>query len=287
MNPEKNDFVDIFSTYGTIFGAPTSFDSADLMDFFALNGGDLFNDIFGKVTEKVEETPVDLSSRVKEEQHVSIVPKSRIERQSPSVSRFYVRKDRKNIDALCKSDKSPHNPDDDDFYAACIDPKLTLNPHKLGFAPASYWPDEEYTFGDIVEDFFRRKNHPNSRFSHKVYNALQISEKVPHLRKFIGLSWLSNTVMRVENNIFGRLIGITSIAGGLFHRQGNFTSHGFIDAPASIVRMDLGPDYIIPSEKDNYRLLIHSMGMVYRGCTEDDIAHCKWAQTYPRKDKGY
>lgn len=39
--------------------------------------------------------------------------------------------------------------------------------------------------------------------------------------------WVKDTVFKVDKCVFGRLLGIKSYDGGLFHSQGNFPSHGF------------------------------------------------------------
>lgn len=166
--------------------------------------------------------------------------------------------------------------EDEEFVIACKNAELKINPHKLGFIPSSFWSDSMVAFGDIYEDFFKRKNHQCCRFRHKLYNAIVLSEKMPELRKFVGLKWVSKSILKVDKHRFGRLLGITSVEGGLFHRQGNFSTHGFTDAPVDEIRAVYGQDAAVPSEHDSYRLLIHGKGTFVQGVTEKELERCKW-----------
>lgn len=65
-------------------------------------------------------------------------------------------------------------PDDHFFFAACFDTTLIIEPKALNFIPSSFWKEKAVTFGDLVRDFFQKKNHANSRFSHKLYNSEDI-----------------------------------------------------------------------------------------------------------------
>lgn len=166
--------------------------------------------------------------------------------------------------------------DDEEFKKLCSDKSFKINPSKLGFIPKAYWQDKDIAFGDIVLDFFKRKNNINCRFRHKLYNAILLGERIPKLNKFTGVSWVSNTILRVDKASFGRLLGITSIDGAFFHKQGNFTTHGFADAPPDAIYQSLGQDAHVPNEKDSYRLLYHTKGCFVRGVSEEKLESCKW-----------
>lgn len=39
--------------------------------------------------------------------------------------------------------------------------------------------------------------------------------------------WIGPTLMKINSQTFAALLGIHAIQGGLFHKQGNFSRHGF------------------------------------------------------------
>ncbi|KAH0792551.1 hypothetical protein GPJ56_003536 [Histomonas meleagridis] len=170
------------------------------------------------------------------------------------------------------------------FIAACNDPNLTFNPHMIGFIPSTLWADRVITFGDIVSNFFQKKNNANSRFSHKLYNALKLSELSPIYPQFVGVRWLTPLILRVDKRVFARLLGIKSIDGSLFHQQGNFPSHGFFEIGAGDAAKYCPPGIDMTGvDFENVRLLIHSEHRFRKGCTEADIEPCKWANSHAHK----
>jgi hypothetical protein len=68
-----------------------------------------------------------------------------------------------------------------------------------------------------------------TRFLHKLFNALKISEVRPSLYPFVGVQWVTDTILKVDKARFARLLGTKCIDGALFHQQGNFPSHGFAE----------------------------------------------------------
>ena len=157
------------------------------------------------------------------------------------------------------------------FNDAVVDQNLKLNPVKLGFIPRSFWHDTEMTFGQMRTDFFRRKNNSNCRFPHKLYDALILSELKPEFIDLVGCQWVDDTTIKINRENFARLLGIKSVEGSLFHKQGNFPSHGFIEVDPQIVRARF-PDFDFGKD----RLLTHKDGVFVRGCTEEDILRCRW-----------
>ncbi|KAH0793179.1 hypothetical protein GPJ56_002888 [Histomonas meleagridis] len=172
---------------------------------------------------------------------------------------------------------------DQEFKSICQDPDVKFNPHALGFIPHTYWPDKQFTFGELVTDFFQRKNNSNARFYHKLYNALKIIEDDPFYIEFVGIEWVNEKVLKVDKNIFARLLGIKTIDGSLFHQQGNFPSHGFVELGSKdclqyVTESDLeGVDF------DKVRLLVHQNGVFTKGCTESSIEQCKWISSRKRQ----
>lgn len=172
---------------------------------------------------------------------------------------------------------------DSEFAAALTDKTLTFNPVKLGFIPQSRWNDKIMTFGDVVADFFQRKNNANCRFSFKLYNALKLTMLSSKYNSLIGVRWITDDVLRVDKLIFARLLGIKSIDGSLFHQQGNFPSHGFVEMNTQAVdALKPNPD-VDDVDFENVRLLRHVDKLFVKGCTEKDLENCKWVNSRPKR----
>ncbi|OHT08135.1 hypothetical protein TRFO_23508 [Tritrichomonas foetus] len=162
------------------------------------------------------------------------------------------------------------------FEAAIQDPTIKINPMEVGFIPSSFWSNSLMTFGDIVSTFFQRKNNSKCRFPHKLYNALILSTLGPRLGienmfEIIGIKWFNDRILYINQKNFARLLGIKAVEGSLFHQQGNFPSHGFVEIDPSIVKI-LEPNFDFTKN----RLLTHTDGIFVKGCTEGQIASCKW-----------
>jgi hypothetical protein len=113
------------------------------------------------------------------------------------------------------------------YQAALGNPSLVISPQELGFLPSNYWLTTSVTFTNLVGQFFQRKNNANCRFPHKLFNALSLVEHSPAMFSLLGVKWVTDRIFKVGRLVFTRLLGISSIDGGLFHRQGNLPSHGF------------------------------------------------------------
>jgi hypothetical protein len=162
-----------------------------------------------------------------------------------------------------------------DFEAFCHNPDVVFNPRELGFLPL-HWPDGARTFGELYARFFKRKNTSRSRFLHKLFNALKIGEIDPRCREFVGVEWVSDDVLRVNKTKFARLLGIKTIDGSLFHRQGNFPSHGFVELTMAEARRMLQPDLLRDVDFDEVRLVRHEPRVFVRGCGPEVDLACKW-----------
>ena len=173
---------------------------------------------------------------------------------------------------------APEQTDSDrEFRGICSDDAVKFNPVRLGFIPTKFWnEDKDWTFGQLVEDFFQKKNNANSRFSHKLYNALKISTSDPFYAVYIGVEWLTERVLKVDKWVFARLLGIKTIDGSLFHQQGNFPSHGFVELSQVEARRLVAEEDLADVDYENVRLLVHQPGIFTRDCTEQDIERCKW-----------
>jgi hypothetical protein len=170
---------------------------------------------------------------------------------------------------------SPQPQLDADFQCACKDRSLTFKPYELGFLPKP-WPQRKRTFGDLVSDFFTRKSSANSRFLHKLVNALKIAELDRYNFKLVGVAWISERVIKVDKMKFAQLLGVKTIDGSLFHKQGNFPSHGFVELDLVDARKMLPPEELVGVDGDVVRLVMHESGAFTRGNMPDIDPRCKW-----------
>ena len=171
----------------------------------------------------------------------------------------------------------PQPGSEDAYFDKLIhNPSFTINPKQLNFIPNGYWPDCEIPFGDIVADFFQRKNNPFSRFHMKLYNALRLAEMRPDMKPLVGVEWVSKTVLMVNKVRFARLLGISTINGSLFHKQGNFTTHGFTSPSAQYIMQQIGEKKYDETDLHENVFLYHKNGIFTQNCSELDLLKCKW-----------
>jgi hypothetical protein len=145
------------------------------------------------------------------------------------------------------------------------------------------WFDEDVTFGDLVTNFFQKRASSNTRFVHKLYNALQIAADDPFYAEYVGAEWVNDVVIKIEKRIFARLLGVRLIDATFFNQQGTFPAHGFVDlshenainylAETDWLALD-GLDY------DEVRLLMHSPGIFVRNCGEEALRSMKMAARF-------
>jgi hypothetical protein len=171
---------------------------------------------------------------------------------------------------------------DQEFLRLCLDHAITFNPHRLGFIPRDLWIDAEVKFGDLVTDFFQRKNNALSRFPHKLYNALKITASDPFYFDFLGVAWISETVLKVDKRVFAQLLGIKTVDGSLFHQQGNFPSHGFAELTPGEAERLVEKGELEGVDFDIIRLLVHHSRVFVRDASCEAIENCKWSRVKDR-----
>ncbi|KAH0788993.1 hypothetical protein GPJ56_007069 [Histomonas meleagridis] len=166
-------------------------------------------------------------------------------------------------------------PESNENYTKTLqDSSIIISPTEMGFVPSGFWNSNTETFGNLVNNYFHKKNNSNCRFPHKLYNALTLVDKKPELWPFVGVKWINDTVFKVDKYIFGRLLGITAVDGGLFHSQGNFPSHGFQEISSKTVGdwKDIQHNDI---DFDRVRLMTHKAG--FKRCADENvITQLKW-----------
>lgn len=157
------------------------------------------------------------------------------------------------------------------FNDLCANRATTLNPHQLGFIPSFFWPTKDIPFVDLVYDFFQRKNNANCRFLHKLYNALRMATVSPVYADMAGVVWVTPAVIKVNKGQFARLLGIKSIDGSLFHQQGNFTTHGFVELNREQAEMYCPHLDLTKIDFADIRLLVHQPGIFTSAVTEAQL----------------
>ena len=282
MNPESfnYDFAALQSSLFTIDFSKerdTLFDEmfndksyGDYLDIFMLNRG---------TTPNAEEVPPKTDAKSPPEMEKPPPPNDSASEESEQElirqrNRETMMENQIRLPSMKNKTNTPYN--DTEFFQICSNPKNVINASDDGFIPTKFWEKWPYpTFGWCVINFFQKKNNANSRFLFKLYNALVIDSKYPELSKYVGVTWLTDTVIRVDKRAFGRLIGIKTPDNSLFHQQGNFPSHGFENISATDVskycpNADLtGVDFV------DVRLLRHTNGVFTRGCSEEAVLSYK------------
>ncbi|OHT14179.1 hypothetical protein TRFO_43160 [Tritrichomonas foetus] len=167
------------------------------------------------------------------------------------------------------------------FEEVCSDNSITLNPDRLHFIPVNSWNSESITFGQLVASFFRKRNSTYCKFPFKLYNALKITEYLPEFIPHIGVQWATDSIIKVDREPFARLIGVKTIEGGLFHQQGNFPSHGFMELPFKESDQLSRSLNFGPADLSVVRYVTHMAGKFVKGCTQKDLDQCRWTHSSP------
>jgi hypothetical protein len=107
---------------------------------------------------------------------------------------------------------------------------------------------------------------------------LKLSEACPEFQEHLGIQWVTDEIFRVHRTNFARLIGVKTVEGGLFHQQGNFPSHGFVEL--SFVESDAisRAKGFGPCDLSVVRFMRHATGGFGRYSTEASLQdRCKWS----------
>jgi hypothetical protein len=151
-----------------------------------------------------------------------------------------------------------------------------IDPIALGFVPTGSWSPQTSSLQVLQDSYFIRKNNVNRRFEHKLWNALRITSAYPNLTKCVGVHWLNDRIIKVYKRVFARLLNISCIDGGLFHKQGNFTRHGFVVVLEAAAKQELASEQILDVDFREVTLISHKDGRFIRDADEETISHCRW-----------
>jgi hypothetical protein len=165
------------------------------------------------------------------------------------------------------------------FEEACASMHLTLHPGQLGLIPREAWPNYAIPFGVLIVTFFQKRNSKHCRFPYKLYNALLIINQCPQFYPFVGIRWVTDEVLIVEKFVFARLLGLRSVDGGLFHQQGNFPSHGFVELSFEEAQRIAAENGVADVDSASIRFMKHRSGAFRRNCAEDVIHRIEWTRS--------
>jgi hypothetical protein len=171
---------------------------------------------------------------------------------------------------------------DSEFATICQDGLVTFNPRSLGFIPTRNWEARDVPFGALVAGHFQKKSGSNTRFFHKLYNALKIAEFDPFYAEFVGVEWVNDRVIKIDKKKFARLLGIRAVDGSLFHQQGNFPSHGFREIGPGEAAEILPAEELANVDYDAVRLLVHAPGDFVRSSSPQVFEKCRWINSRQR-----
>jgi len=151
----------------------------------------------------------------------------------------------------------------------------------LSLYPKDIWASGKMTARQIIDQFFKRRSSKKMPFHYKLYNALQITNHNSQLVPLFGAQWVSQNVFKIYRMPFARILGVASINGALFNKQGSLPTHGFVPVnPQTVFNCD--SPLIRDVDNDSVRLFRHHSAFFHMGATEQDLAKCRWKN--PRSD---
>jgi hypothetical protein len=151
-----------------------------------------------------------------------------------------------------------------------------IDPVALRFLPDSGWSQQMVSLHSLHDDYFGRKNNVNRRFENKLWNALRITAAFPNMTKLVGVVWVTDTIIKVYKFQFAKFLNIAAVDGGLFHKQGNFTRHGFVMVSDADARAKVPPEHLLDVDFREVLLLQHQHGLFTAMSSERSISTCRW-----------
>ena len=157
-----------------------------------------------------------------------------------------------------------------------------IDPIALHFIPYNSWANKTVSLAHLRETYFSRKNNVNRRFEHKLWNALQITKEFPKLVTQVGVIWITNTIFKVYKNIFANLLNIKCVNGGLFHKQGNFTCHGFVVLTENeLSEANVSLSVLTDVDFRSVVCVAHKNRSFAMDSQESTISECRWDNPVP------
>jgi hypothetical protein len=107
-------------------------------------------------------------------------------------------------------------------------------------------------------------------------NAIKIVEYNSAYFDLVGVTWVTDDVLKIDKVKFARLLGIRTIDPALFHKQGNFPTHGFVELCFDNAKKMLTAEELMGVDFDVVRLVTHEAGAFTKQSTTDAEKKCKW-----------
>lgn len=145
----------------------------------------------------------------------------------------------------------------------------------LRLYPTDIWDSSRLTAKQVVEQYFKRRSSKKMPFHYKLYNALQITSQHPNLVGVFGAQWITDTVFKIYRLPFANLLGVASINGALFNKQGSLPTHGFLTVfPQHLY--GIRPHLIADVDNDSVRMFRHISPYFHINATESELTKCRW-----------
>lgn len=158
------------------------------------------------------------------------------------------------------------------------DLEIMINPKELGFIPSSFWPEGQFLLRDLVTDYFMKECGPDSRFSHKLFNALQKVQHDPFYSCFFGVEWLNENALLVNGPLFGTILGMKDYEEELFGSYGQLAIHGFVSQNESEALSFVDSSQLEGVDFVTIRIYVHNNGVFTQSSTEHDIISARWSR---------
>jgi hypothetical protein len=94
--------------------------------------------------------------------------------------------------------------------------------------------------------------------------------------KLVGVTWVTETIIKVYKYPFAKLLNITAVDGGLFHKQGNFTRHGFIPLSDAEAKTKVPADQLSDVDYRDVLLIMHQNLQFSLLSSEGSVNACRW-----------
>ena len=164
------------------------------------------------------------------------------------------------------------------FYELVNDLDISINPRNLGFIPTRYWPEGNFLIRDLVSDYFQQPCSSNSRFSHKLFNALQKVNSDPFYSTFFGVEWLNETVLLINGPLFSFILGYNNYETELFGQGGQMDIHGFVELNQEQALSCVDESQLENVDFNTTRIFIHNAAIFTKSSTQDDIVNARWSR---------
>ena len=167
------------------------------------------------------------------------------------------------------------NPENNESVLPEVSSGVKIIPSQYNFYPSSVWDLREYSFSELRSEHFMMKSNKMVRFQHKLWNALQITQRWPDMYQVVGVLWFTERVVQVNKEIFGRLLGLEKATSALFNIQGSFPTHGFREVTLDTALL-MTTSRGITEDARICRYFVRPDGLFRVGSSEDEIAACRY-----------